>query len=123
MDETNYGVKLNLEHSLRMTRGMKETRQKVIDMHNPSDFNQNQLLLVRFQNLGSDGIIIPRMVNLSFNIELSSKADIKRISVSNTGRAIVKKLVVKFEENEILGVDDFDAFACYLDLWKTALEQ
>ena len=39
--------------------------------------------------------------------------------MNNIGRAIVKKLAVKFEGNEILGVDDFDVFACYRDLWKS----
>ena len=53
------------------------------------------------------------MTNLSFNIKLSSMANPKRALVSNIGRAIVKKLAVKFEGNEILGVDDFDMFACY----------
>ena len=84
-------------------------------MHNLSVINQNQLLLVRFLNLGSNDVIIPGTANLSFNIELSSTADPKRVLVlvSNVGRAIIKKLAVKFEGNEILGVDDFDKFACY----------
>ena len=43
--------------------------------------------------------------------------------VSNIGRAIIKKLAVKFEGNEILSVDDFDIFACYRDLWKTKLKK
>ena len=38
--------------------------------------------------------------------------------VSNVGRAIVKKLAVKFKGDEILGVDNFNVFACYRDLWK-----
>ena len=59
------------------------------------------------------------MANFSFNIELLSTADPKRTLVSNIGRAIVKKLAVKFEENEILSIEDFDVFACYRDLWKT----
>ena len=63
------------------------------------------------------------MANLSFNIELSSTADLNRTLVSNIGRAIVKKLAVKFEGNEIMSVDDFDMFACYRDLWKTASEK
>ena len=53
------------------------------------------------------------MANLSFNIELSSTADTKRMLVSNIGRAIVKKLAVTFEGNEILSIDDFGIFACY----------
>ena len=43
--------------------------------------------------------------------------------MSNIGRAIIKKLAVKFEGNEILSIDDFDIFACYRDLWKTATEK
>ena len=43
--------------------------------------------------------------------------------MSNIGRAIVKKLAVKFEGNEILSIDDFDIFAFYRDLWKTKLEK
>ena len=53
------------------------------------------------------------MVNLSFNIELTSTIGANRILVSNVGRAIIKKLAVKFEGNEIMSVDDFDIFACY----------
>ena len=43
--------------------------------------------------------------------------------MSNIGRAIVKKLAVKFEGNDILSVDDFDIFACSRDLWKTKSEK
>ena len=32
-------------------------------------------------------------------------------------------MAVKFEGNEILSIDDFDIFACYRDLWKTASEK
>ena len=43
--------------------------------------------------------------------------------MSNIGRAIVKKLAVKFEGNEIMSVDDFNVFACNRDLWKTKSEK
>ena len=43
--------------------------------------------------------------------------------MSNIGRAIIKKLAVKFEGNEIMNVDDFDVLACYRDLWKTKSEK
>ena len=118
-----YGKRLNPECSLRTPKGRKGTRQKVIVTHNPSEIDQNQELLARFPNLGSDDVIIPGMVNLSFNIELSSTADLDRTLVSNIGRAIMKKLAVKFEGNEIMSVDDYDIFICYRDLWKTASEK
>ena len=106
-----------------MPKGIKGTRQKVIVTHNPSEIDQAQELLVRFPNLGSDDIIIPGTANFSFNIELSSTVDANRTLVSNVGRAIVKKLAVKFEGNEIMSVNDFDVFACYHDLWKTKSEK
>ena len=118
-----YGNKLNPERSLRKAKGIKGSRQKVIVTHNPSEIDQNQMLLVRFPNLGSDDVIIPGMANLSFNIKLDSTTDKNRTLVSNIGRAIVKKLAVKFEGNEILSIDDYDVFACYPDLWKTKSEK
>ena len=118
-----YGKRLNPECSLRTPKGIKGTRQKVIVIHNPSETDQAQLLEVKFPNLGSDDVIIPGTMNLSFNIELTSIADLNRTLVSNMGRAIIKKLAVRFEGNEIMSVDDYDIFACYRDLWKTASEK
>ena len=84
-----------------------------ISTHNPSEIDQGQELLVRFPDLGSDDVIFPGMANLSFYIELTSAIDANRTLVSNIGRAIVKKLAVKFEGNEIMSVDNFDVLACY----------
>ena len=114
-----YRNKLNPEHSLRTPKGIKGTRQKVIVTHNPSEIHQAQLQEVKFPNLGSDDIIIPGTANLS----LSSTIDANRTLVSNIGRAIIKKLAVKFERNEIMSIDDYDIFACYRDLWKTKSEK
>ena len=91
--------KLNPECSLRIAHGMKGTRQKIIVTQNPIQIDQSQLLLVKVSNLGSDDVIVEGTANLSFNVELSSKADLNRTLVSNTGRAIIKKLAVKFEGN------------------------
>ena len=63
------------------------------------------------------------MVNLSFNTELTSTIDANRTLVSNIGRAIIKKLAVKFEGNEIMSIDDYDLFVCYRDQWKTNSEK
>ena len=118
-----YGKRLNPERSLRTPKGIKGTRQKVIVTHNPIEIDQAQELLVRFPNLGSDDVIIPGMANLSFNIELTSAINANRTLVSNIGRAIVKKLAVKFEGNEIMSVNEFDVLAYYRDLWKTKSEK
>ena len=118
-----YGKRLNPERSLRTSKGIKGTRQKVIVTHNPSEIDQVQELLVRFPNLGSDDVIIPGMANLSFKIELTSAVDTNRTLVSNISRAIMKKLAVKFEGKEIMRIDYFDVFACYRDLWKIKSEK
>ena len=117
------GKRLNPEHSLRTPKGIKGTRQKVIVTHNPSEIDQAQELLVRFPNLGSDNVTTPGMANLSFNNELTFTIDANRASVSNIGRAIIKKLAVKFEGNEIMSIDNFNVFACYRDLWKSKSEK
>ena len=98
-----YENKLNPRHSLRKAHGIKRAKQKVIVTHNPSEINQNQLLLVRFPNLGNEDVIVPGTANLSFNIELSSMADPIRTLVSYIGRVIVKKLSVKFEGKGNIG--------------------
>ena len=118
-----YGKRLNPECSLRTPKGIKGTRQKVIVTHNPTEIDQAQELLVRFPNLSSDDVIIPGTANLSFNIELSSTVDANRTLVSNIGRAIIKKLAVKFEGNEIMSTDNYAVLACYQDLWKTKSEK
>ena len=87
-----YRNKLNPEHSLRTAKRIKGTRQKVIVTHNPSEIGQDQDLLVRFPNLGSNYVIIPEMVNLSFNIELSSTADTNRTLVSNIAAYVIAAL-------------------------------
>ena len=76
-------------------------RRKIVVTHNPSETDKNQLLLVRFPTLGSDDVIVPGMANLSFNIKLDSTNDKNRVLVSNIGTAILKKLAVKCERNEI----------------------
>ena len=116
-------MKLNPICSLRNPQRKKGTRQKVIVTHNPSEIDQNQALTLKFPDLGSNDIIVPGMVNLPFNIELSSKADSNRTLVSNIGRVIVKKLAIKFDGNVILEVDDFDVFVCHRDLWKIKSEK
>ena len=108
-----YGKRLNPECSLRTPKRIEGTRQKVIVTHNPSTIDQNQDLLVRFPNLGNDDVIIPGTADISFNIELTSTADPNRTLVSNIGRAIIKKLAVKFEGDEKLSIDNYDVFACY----------
>ena len=63
------------------------------------------------------------MAKLRSTVELTSAVVENRTLVSNIGRAIIKKLAVKFEGNEIMSADNFDMLECYRDLWKTKSEK
>ena len=53
---------------------------------------------------------------MAFNISLESTEDANRSIVHNIGRAIVKKISIKIEGNEVYSLDDADAYNCYKDL-------
>ena len=58
MSET-FGHKLNPYRRLRNSKGVKGIKQKVVITNNPSTIDENQLLPVRFANLGKDDVIVP----------------------------------------------------------------
>ena len=63
------------------------------------------------------------MVRLAFNLALNSGADANRTVVNNLGRAIVKKISVKLEGQEVMSLEDADNYLCYRDLWMTDNER
>ena len=117
------GNKLQCNRSLRDAFGIKGNRQKIVVTNNPPTIDQNQLLTVRFPNLDTSDIIVPGTTKLTFDITLNSTDDANRTLISNIGRAIVKKKVVKIEGNEILSIDDSDTLDCYYDLWMSGKER
>ena len=114
-----YGEKLNPLRRYREPLGHKAIRQTVITTNNPSTIDENQLLTVRFPNLGPEDLIVPGTARLAFKIDLESDSDENRTIVNNLGRAIVKKICIKLEGQEILSIDDSDIFFLYSDLWLT----
>ena len=90
--------------------------------NNPSTIDQNQQLLVRFPNLGSNDVIVPRTARLAFTIELTSKGPNATV-YHNLRRAIIKKTTIKNSGNEVMYIDDSDIFHCYVNLWKSPSER
>ena len=86
--------------------------------NNPSTIGSNELLAVRFPDLKKNQVIIPRTTKLTFNISLSG-TDANKTLVENLG---IRKLVVKFEGNEIISTDDCDIFYPYYDCWRSTSE-
>ena len=122
MASSKFWRKLNPHRSFREPLGVKGVRQSVVITNNPSSIDHNQQLLVRFPNLGKDDVIVPGTAKLAYTITLNSE-DANRTVVQNLGRAIVKKLTIKINGNEVMSIDDSDVFHCYNDLWKTAPER
>ena len=67
-------------------------------------------------------MIIPGTTKLTFNISLSG-TDVNKTLVKNLGRNIVRKLVVKLEDNESITTDDYDILYSYYDCWKSTTER
>lgn len=118
MSSSNYGRTLDPYRRLRHPLGVKGVRETVVTTNNPSTIAPDQPLVVRFQSLGADDVIVPGTAKLAFNIELDS-TDPNRTLVQNIGRAIVKRTIVRINNNVILSLDDSDLWNCYGDLWKT----
>ena len=117
-----YGNKLNPYRKLRKPLGVRGIRQSVVITNNPSTIDQNQQLLVRFPNLGSNDVIVPRSARLAFEIEIKS-TDANATVYQNLGRSIVKKTTIKISGNEVMSIDDSDIYHCYIDLWKSPSER
>ena len=84
-----------------MAYGVKGNRQKIVVTNNPSTIDANQILTVRFPNVGENDVIVPGTVRLAFNIMLNGGTDANCTTVNNLGRAIVKKISVKLEGQEV----------------------
>ena len=86
---------------------MKGNRQGIVVTNNPSTIDANQILTIRFPNLEENDVIIP-----AFNITLNGDTDANQTIVNNLGRALVKKISVKLEGQEVMSLDDADIYLC-----------
>ena len=114
--------KLNPQRSYRKGFALKGLRQHIIKTNNPSTIGPDELLTVRFPDLKENQVVITGTTKLTFNISLSG-TDVNRTLVKNSGRNIIRKLVVKLEGNKIISIDDYDVLYSYYDCWKTTTER
>ena len=116
------GDKLNPQRSYRKGFALKGLHQHIIKTNNPSTIGPGELLTARFPDLKENQVIIPGTTKLTFNITLAG-TDVNRTLVENLGRNIIRKLVVKLEDNKIISIDDYDILYSFYDCWKTATER
>ena len=65
---TTFGNKLGPHYSARRAYGAKGNRRGILVTNNPSMVDENQILTIRFPNLGENDVIIPGTARLAFNI-------------------------------------------------------
>ena len=121
-----YGSKLDPYRLSRKPLGVKGLRTTIVVTNNPSTIDQNQILHLRFPNLGPDDVVIPGSARIAFTISLTSgtgTADDNRTIVNNIGRAIVQQISIKLEGHEVYCLDDADIYLCFKDLWLTEKER
>ena len=119
----SYGNLLDPTRRLRTPLGIKGEKSTIIITNNPSSIEPNQLLTIRFPNLGPDDVIVPGSPKLGFKISLDSDDDPNRTIVNNLGRAIIKRMVIKLDGREIQSIDDAGVLFCYTDLWLSKYER
>ena len=119
---SSHGNKLDPYRKIREPRGVKGIHQSVVITNNPSTFDQNQQLLVRFPNLSDNDVIVPRSARLAFIIELTNQ-DTNATVFRNLDIAVIKKPTIRISGNENMSTDDSDIYHCYVDLWKSPIER
>jgi len=120
---TTSGNKLDPHYSARTVYGVKNNRQGIVVTNNSITIDANQILTIRFPNLGENVVIISGTARLAFNITLNGDTDAKHTIVNNLVWALVKKISVKLEGQEVMSLDDADIYICYRDLWMTDKER
>ena len=113
---------MNVHEQFKKKYAVKAHRQHVIISHNPSTIDQNEDLEVRIPNLGEGDVIIPSSLELSFDIELTSTANTRHV-VNNMCKALITKLDINYEGNEIQSIQNFDIFQIYRDMWISKHDQ
>ena len=116
------GDKLNPQRPYRKVFALNGLHQHIIKTNNLFTIGPGELLTIRFPDLKENQVIIPSTTKLTFNISLAG-TDVNRTLVGNLGRNIIRKLVVKFEGNEIISTDDYDVLYSYYDCWKCKTER
>jgi len=56
---STYDSKLDSYRTQRTALGLKGSHQSIVVTNNPSTIDANQILTVRFLNLGADDVIVP----------------------------------------------------------------
>ena len=95
---------------------MKAPRSVKRITFNPSEANPGETLYVHVPKLNENQVLVPGSLALRFDIDLSG-GHANNFLVQNVSRALVSKMVVKFEGDNIEDTVDYDVYKTFSDLF------
>ena len=104
------------EHSKKIMRAMKAPRAVKRITFNPSEANPGETLYVHVPKLNENEVLVPNSLALIFDIDLSG-GHANNFLVQNVSRALVDKLVVKFEGAILEDTVGHDIYNTFRDLF------
>lgn len=114
-NDNPFGEKLDPTRSHRINGTYEGTRQVVRLTNRPSSILPNEDLQVRLPTLGSDDVIVPGSIYLTFDLTISKGAK----PVNNIARNIVDRITITLDGNEIININEADLFYNYIEQWES----
>ena len=111
-------VSANLDptYSKKTQRGLKAIRAVKRITFNPSEANPGETLNVGVPKLNENEVLVPNTMALVFDIDLTG-GHANNFLVQNVSRALVDKLVVKFEGTTLQDTVGYDIYKIFQDLF------
>ena len=100
----------------KILHAMKAPRAIKCITFNPSEAGPGQTLRVHVPKLNKNEVIVPGSLALRFDIDLSG-GHTNNFLVQNVSRALVSKMVVKFESMTLEETVDYDTYKIFSDLF------
>ena len=100
----------------KILRAMKAPRSVKRITFTPSEAGPGKTLNVRVPKLNNNEVIVPGSLALRFDIDLSG-GHANNFLVQNVSRALVSKMVVKFESTILEQTDNYSTYKIFSDLF------
>ena len=111
-----YHNSLTPVHSDKIARGTKAERTHHIITHNPNTAQPGETLYIRCPKLQTGVVLVPDTFDLVFDLEIMGDAT-NRV-VQNVAKNIVSQLLLKFENETLFDLSNYNIIECYRDLYN-----
>ena len=116
-------VQANLlpSHSVKSLGAMKAERTVKHITFERTEASPGHMLYVSVPKLSEDEVIVPGLLALPFNIDLTG-GEANNYLVQNVSRVLVKRFVVKFAGTKVQDTSSYDMYKIFEDLFLSADE-